>query len=55
VAAETKLATIEQKAEEITLDINIAFEKSAAKEVETFVPEAHSKDLDYIIRHASGK
>jgi hypothetical protein len=55
VPTKTKLAAIEQKAEEITPDINIAFEKSAAKEAESLAPEALSKDLDYIIRHASRK
>jgi hypothetical protein len=55
VPTETKLAATEQKAEGITPDINIGFEKSAAKEAESLAPEALSKDLDYIIRHASGK
>jgi hypothetical protein len=55
VPIKTKLAATEQKAEEITLDINIAFEKSAAKEAKSLAPEALSEDLDYIIRHASGK
>jgi hypothetical protein len=45
----TKLAASEQKAEEITSNINIAFEKSVAKEVESLAPEALSEDLDYII------
>ena len=52
---ETKLSATEQKAEGITPDINIGFEKSAAKEAESLAPEALFKDLDYIIRHASGK
>jgi hypothetical protein len=55
VPAETKLATIEQRAEGITPDSNIAFEKSVAKEAESIAPEALSEDFDYIIRHASGK
>jgi hypothetical protein len=55
VPSKTKLAAIEEKAEEITPNINITFEKSAAKEVESPAPEALSEDLDYIIRHASGK
>jgi hypothetical protein len=55
VPAKTKLATTEQGAEEIPLDANIAFEKSAAKEAESLIPEAPSEVLDYIIRHASGK
>jgi hypothetical protein len=55
VPTETKLAATEQKAEGITPDTNIGFEKSAANEAESLAPEALSKDLDYIIRHASGK
>jgi hypothetical protein len=55
VPTETKLAATEQKVKGITLDINIAFEKSAAKEVESLAPEALSEDFDYIIRHALGK
>jgi hypothetical protein len=55
VLTETKLAAIEQKAEGITPDINIGFEKSATKEVESLALEALSENLDYIIRHASGK
>ena len=52
---ETKPATTKQRAEGITPDTNIAFEKSAAKEAESLAPKALSKNLDYIIRHASGK
>jgi hypothetical protein len=55
VPAETKLATTEQGAEEIPPDANIVFEKSAAKEAESLIPEVPSEVLDYIIRHASGK
>jgi hypothetical protein len=55
VPTETKLAATEHKAEGITPDINIGFEKSAAKKAESLAPEALSEDLDYIIRHASGK
>jgi hypothetical protein len=53
--AETKLATVEQRAEGITPDSNIAFEKSVAKEAESLAREAFFEDFDYIIRHASGK
>jgi hypothetical protein len=55
VPAETKLATTERRAEGITPDTNITFEKSVAKEAESLTPEVLSKSLDYIIRHASGK
>jgi hypothetical protein len=53
--AETKLAATEQKAEEESPDISIALEKNLAKEAKSPAPEAPSEDLDYIIRHASGK
>jgi hypothetical protein len=55
VPAETKLVTTEWRAKGITPDSNIAFEKSVAKEAESLAPEALSEDLDYFIRHASGK
>ena len=55
VPAEKKLATTEQRAEGITPDTNIAFEKSVAKEAESLAPEALSEDFDYIIQHAAGK
>jgi hypothetical protein len=55
VPAETKLAATEQKAEEESLDISVALEKNVAKEAKSPAPEAPSEDLDYIIRHASGK
>jgi hypothetical protein len=55
VPAETKLATTKQRAEGITPDSNIAFEKSAAKEDESLTPEVLSEGFDYIVRHASGK
>jgi hypothetical protein len=55
VPAETKLALIEQGAEGITPDTNIAFEKNVAKEAKSLTPEAFSEDFDYIVRHASGK
>jgi hypothetical protein len=55
VPTEMKLAATEHKAEGITPDINIGFEKSAAKEAKSLAPESLSEDLDYIIRHASGK
>jgi hypothetical protein len=55
VPAETKLAATEQKAEEESPDISVALEKNVAKEAKSPAPEALSEDLDYIIRHASGK
>jgi hypothetical protein len=55
VPVETKLATAEQRSEEVPPNTDIAFERSVAKEAESLTPEAPSKDLDYVIRHASGK
>jgi hypothetical protein len=55
VPVETKLATIEQGAEEVPPNTNIAFERSVAKEAKSLTLEAPSEDLDYVIRHASGK
>jgi hypothetical protein len=55
VPAETKLAATEQKAEEESPDISVAVENNVAKEAKSPAPEAPSKDLDYIIRHPSGK
>jgi hypothetical protein len=53
--AETKLATTEQKAEEESLDISVALEKNVGEEAKSPALEAPSEELDYIIRHASGK
>jgi hypothetical protein len=55
VPAETKLTATEQRAEEESPYTGIALEKSMAKEVTSSIPEAPSKGLDYIVRHASGK
>jgi hypothetical protein len=55
VHVEMKLATTEQKAEEESPDIRVALEKNVAKEAKSPALEAPSEDLDYIIRHASGK
>jgi hypothetical protein len=55
VSAETKLATVEQGAEEVPPNNDIAFERNMGKEAETPAPEAPSEDPDYIIRYASGK
>jgi hypothetical protein len=53
--AETKPAVIEERAEQESPDIGIAMEKEVAEEAKSPAPEAPSEDLDYIIRHASGK
>ena len=55
IPAEMKLAATKQKTEEESPDISVALEKNVAKEAKSPAPEAPSEDLDYIIRHASGK
>jgi hypothetical protein len=55
VPTETKLDATEQRAKEESPDTGVALEKSMAKEAKSPAPEAPSKGLDYIIRHASGK
>jgi hypothetical protein len=55
VPVETKLATVEQGAEEVPPSTDIAFERNMGKEAESPAPEAPSEYPDYIIRHASGK
>jgi hypothetical protein len=55
VSAETKLAAIEQKAEEESPDISVALEENVDKKAKSPAPEAPAEDLEYIIRHASGK
>jgi hypothetical protein len=49
-------ATTEQRAEQESLDTGMALEKKdAPKKARSPIPEAPSEDLDFIIRHASGK
>ena len=55
VPAEAEPAATEQRAREEFPDASIALEKNVAKKAKSPAPEAPSKDLDYIIRHASGK
>jgi hypothetical protein len=55
VPIETKLAATEQRAGEESPYTGVALEKSVTKEAKSPAPEALSKSLDYIVRHASGK
>jgi hypothetical protein len=56
VPIDAKPAGTEQKAEQESLDAGLASEKEDAPEkVKSPTPEASSEDLDFIIRHASGK
>jgi hypothetical protein len=53
--AETKHVVTEQSAKEKSPVIDVVLEENVAKEAKSPAPEAPSEDLDYIIRHASGK
>jgi hypothetical protein len=55
VPIETKPAAPEDKAEQQTLDIGKAAGWIVTQKVEAPAPEAPSKDINYIIRHVSGK
>jgi hypothetical protein len=55
VPTETKLAAAEDKAEQESPNDGTTVEQNVAEEVKSPAPEAPYKDLDYIIRHASGK
>jgi hypothetical protein len=55
VPAKAEPAATEQRAREEFPDASIALEKNVAKKAKSPTPEAPSEDLDYIIRHASGK
>jgi hypothetical protein len=55
VPAETKPAVTEERAEQKSPDIGIAMEKEVAEEAKSPALEAVSENLDFIIRHASGK
>jgi hypothetical protein len=53
--AETEPATTGDRAEQESLDVGIAMKKEAAEKAKFPAPEAPSKNLDFIIRHASEK
>jgi hypothetical protein len=53
--AEAEPAATEQGAGEEFPDVSVALEKNVAEEAKSPAPEAPFEDLDYIIRHASGK
>jgi hypothetical protein len=56
VPAEAEPGATEQSAEQESPDTGMALEKKdAPKKARSLIPEASSKDLDFIIRHASGK
>jgi hypothetical protein len=55
VPVEAEPATTEQRAEQEFPDTSVAVEKDVAKKAKSPAPEAPSEDLDFIVRHASGK
>jgi hypothetical protein len=55
VPIETKPAAPEDKPEQQTLDTGMAAGQDMVEKAKSPAPEAPSKDVDYIIRHASGK
>jgi hypothetical protein len=55
VPAEAEPAAIEQRAEQEFPDTSMSLVKDVAEKAKSPAPEAPSEDLDFIIRHASGK
>jgi hypothetical protein len=55
VPAEMEPAATEDRAEQKSPDIGMAMEKDVAEKAKSPASEASSEDLDFIIRHASGK
>jgi hypothetical protein len=56
VPTKAEPAGAEQRTEQESSDVGLALEKKDASEkVKSTIPEAPSEDLDFIIRHASGK
>jgi hypothetical protein len=55
VSIDTKPATTDEGTKQESLGFGISMEKEIAKEAKSPGPEALSENLDFIIRHASGK
>jgi hypothetical protein len=55
VPIETKPATTEDKAVQESPNAGMAADRDVTEKTESLAPEAPSEDIDYIIRHASGK
>jgi hypothetical protein len=55
VPAEAEPAATEQRAEQEFPDTSMAVEKDVAEKAKSPAPEAPSENLDFIVRHASGK
>jgi hypothetical protein len=52
---ETKTAAPEDKADQQTSDTGMAAEQGMTEKAKSPIPEAPAEDVDYIVRHASGK
>jgi hypothetical protein len=52
---ETKTAVPEDKADQQTSDTGMAAEQGMTEKAKSPIPEAPAEDVDYIVRHASGK
>jgi chemotaxis protein histidine kinase CheA len=55
VPTETKPTATEDKAEQESPNVGMAVEQDVTEKAKSPVPEAPSEDIDFIIRHASGK
>jgi hypothetical protein len=55
VPIETVPAEARQSIEQEPSDVALGLEKEVPKKVEFPIPEASTEELDFIIRHASGK
>jgi hypothetical protein len=55
VPIKTKAAAPEDKAEQQTSDTGMAAGQDIIEKAKSSAPEALAEDVDYIIRHASGK
>jgi hypothetical protein len=55
VPAKAEPAMTERRTEQESPDISMAVEKDVAKKSKSPAPEAPSENLDFIVRHASGK
>jgi hypothetical protein len=55
VPTETKPVATEDRAEQESPDVGVALEQDVTEKAKSPIPEAPSEDIDFIIRHASGK
>jgi hypothetical protein len=55
VPLETKAVAAEDKADQQTSDTGMATGQDVTERAKSLAPKAPAKDVDYIVRHASGK